>query len=510
MLFAWLRRKSRKPSTNSKIREYLHIILSIVSFIDIIIALSLSQGLVVSKFIRLIRITISIRSLREAIKRIVYVLFDSKEILLLLISYIVFSSWAGYRLFRGTPEGEAYFTSLSSSCWSLLILMTTANFPDVMLPAYKMGTIYVLFFVAYLIFGLYFLMNLLIAVFSSNYKNRVEQSINKFVNVRENYLEKKFFEYDVGNKGYLTEEECKKLIEYLLLLDSSKDIEELNLEEFVMLLDKDSDRKITLSEFYNYFDVMDVMQFERGQKKKKRKRIYKFQKSLCRIMKSPFYDLCVYLVLIANLMSLFVRDWMDQYGGSKEDVIVWIDVQVIINFMFTAELVAVFVVDGSFWKTLKKLSVRTELIYTLMNVLLLIKFKIFESYGLENRLLELIILFRALRILKMLKEVDQWRIILQTIDALLSPFYTLVLVEFLIFYLFAIVGDRLFGGKVSINSKEILQDESIPNGYIFMNFNDTLSSFITLFALMVVNNWFVIVNVYVGATRNYSYKIFFI
>lgn len=145
-----------------------------------------------------------------------------------------------------------------------------------------------------------------------------------------------------------------------------------------------------------------------------------------------------------------------------------------------------------------------------MNVLLLIKLKIFETYGLENRLLELIVLFRALRILKMLREVDQWRTILQTIDALLAPFYTLVLVQFLMFYLFSIIGDRLFGGKVSVHTKEILEDESIPDIYILMNFNDTVSSFITLFALMVVNNWFVIVNVYVGAMKSNLYKVFFI
>ena len=42
-----------------------------------------------------------------------------------------------------------------------------------------------------------------------------------------------------------------------------------------------------------------------------------------------------------------------------------------------------------------------------------------------------------------------------------------------------------------------------------MNFNDFISSFITLFALMVVNNWFVIVKMDVEAVNNQTYLRFF-
>lgn len=80
----------------------------------------------------------------------------------------------------------------------------------------------------------------------------------------------------------------------------------------------------------------------------------------------------------------------------------------------------------------------------------------------------------------------------------------------MLYYLFAIIGDRAFGGLVSEDSEQIFRDQSIPNNYVKMNFNDTLASFITLFALTVVNNWFVIVNVIVRATDNNLYKFFFI
>jgi len=63
----------------------------------------------------------------------------------------------------------------------------------------------------------------------------------------------------------------------------------------------------------------------------------------------------------------------------------------------------------------------------------------------------------------------------------------------LIFYEFAVIGSFLFGGV--INNEEPIS--SFANGgtdFTLMNFNDLFSSLVTLFALMIVNNWYVMVN----------------
>ena len=51
----------------------------------------------------------------------------------------------------------------------------------------------------------------------------------------------------------------------------------------------------------------------------------------------------------------------------------------------------------------------------------------------------------------------------------------------------------IFGGDIREDSTEIIHDSSIPDNYYLMNFNDLMSSLITLFVLIVVNNWYVIV-----------------
>jgi len=67
----------------------------------------------------------------------------------------------------------------------------------------------------------------------------------------------------------------------------------------------------------------------------------------------------------------------------------------------------------------------------------------------------------------------------------------MIAVLMIIFYFFALVGMKLFGGRILKSGKGI---SGIPSMYYVNNFNDLLSSFVTLFSIMVVNNWFVTVD----------------
>jgi len=70
---------------------------------------------------------------------------------------------------------------------------------------------------------------------------------------------------------------------------------------------------------------------------------------------------------------------------------------------------------------------------------------------------------------------------------------------FIVFYFFALFGMKNFGGTIKKDSFNQMSAEAIPSIYMANNFNDLLSSFVTLFSIMVVNNWFVTVNMFVKA-----------
>ena len=78
-----------------------------------------------------------------------------------------------------------------------------------------------------------------------------------------------------------------------------------------------------------------------------------------------------------------------------------------------------------------------------------------------------------------------------------------------IFYVFSLLGVFLFGGKIYNGNPDISKDVSIPASYIFNNFNDFPSGFMTLFELTVVNNWRVIVQMMTNVTSTY-YRWYFI
>jgi len=59
----------------------------------------------------------------------------------------------------------------------MFVLITSANFPDVMLPSYNENRLNVVFFIVYIIVGMFTLMQLLLAIFYNSYQFKTNSSI---------------------------------------------------------------------------------------------------------------------------------------------------------------------------------------------------------------------------------------------------------------------------------------------------------------------------------------------
>lgn len=117
---------------------------------------------------------------------------------------------------------------------------------------------------------------------------------------------------------------------------------------------------------------------------------------------------------------------------------------------------------------------------------------------------------RLLRVLYMLQEIFTYNIIIETMMGLIGPFTTLLGVLMTVFYIFTILGGFIFGGTVDSDLPQNLANAGVSTIYIYNNFNDFGSGMITLFELMIVNNWQVIVEMFIVATDNSAVRWFFI
>ena len=128
-------------------------------------------------------------TLRQNFFKYLVTLYDSLAMVILIMLYVIYFGWIGLKIFAGMLEGTLYMKNFSDAFYNMFVCMTTSNYPDVMLPAYQMSRWYFFFFAAYLIFGLFLLMNLLLALIYSNYMARSKEKVEKKDVIRAEFFE---------------------------------------------------------------------------------------------------------------------------------------------------------------------------------------------------------------------------------------------------------------------------------------------------------------------------------
>ena len=87
-------------------------------------------------FIRPVLFTLTIRSVKSFWRRYLIVIKGSAPMVAFILVYVFYFAWMGSRLFAGTIEGVETFSNLNDSFFYMFVLLTTSNYPDVMLPSY--------------------------------------------------------------------------------------------------------------------------------------------------------------------------------------------------------------------------------------------------------------------------------------------------------------------------------------------------------------------------------------
>lgn len=125
------------------------------------------------------------RQIRRAFRNIRRTVAGVVNVLVLLLLAIGLFALLALKLFENRKlkdiDGYPYFHEYFESYYQLYIFTTTANSPDVGIPAYDSNNWFALFFFVFLVICMYIFLSILLAVVYTNYRKHLKNEVRKSV-----------------------------------------------------------------------------------------------------------------------------------------------------------------------------------------------------------------------------------------------------------------------------------------------------------------------------------------
>ncbi|XP_062949703.1 two pore channel protein 2 isoform X7 [Cynocephalus volans] len=162
-----------------------YLVVLVISLMDWTVSLSLvcQEPLRIRRLLRPFFLLQNSSMMKKTLKCIRSSLPEMASVGLLLAIHLSLFTMFGMLLFTGEKQDDeqnrerlTYFRDLPEALTSLLVLLTTANNPDVMIPAYSRNRAYAVYFIIFII-GSLFLMNLLTAIIYSQFRGYLMKSL---------------------------------------------------------------------------------------------------------------------------------------------------------------------------------------------------------------------------------------------------------------------------------------------------------------------------------------------
>ncbi|XP_029295142.1 two pore calcium channel protein 1 isoform X2 [Cottoperca gobio] len=431
------------------------------------------------------------------------------DILLLLLFFMVIFAILGFCLFSPNTA-DPYFRTLENSLVSLFVLVTTANFPDVMMPAYSKNRWSCVFFIVYLSIELYFIMNLLLAVVFDTF-NDVEKMKFKSLLLHKRSAIDHAFQLLVSRQRPMgvTLKQFDGLMRFYRPRMSARDrfltYKAVNTSGAPML---------SLQDFYKFYEVT-------GLKWKARRSgehwfddlphtTFLIFKGINLLVKSKAFQYAMYAVVAINGVWILVETYTLNSGFSWSRFVPWsyivfltiYGVEVLLKISGLGPMAYI----SSGWNLFDF----TVTVFAFLGLIAL-------AFDMEP--FYFIVVLRPLQLLRLFKIKQRYRNVLDTMFELFPRMASLGLTLIIFYYSFAIVGMEFFADvvypnccntstvadsyrqiNVTYGNKTVLEE-----GYYYLNnFNNILSSFVTLFELTVVNNWYITMEGVTSMTTHWS------
>ncbi|XP_055080265.1 two pore channel protein 1 isoform X2 [Periophthalmus magnuspinnatus] len=431
------------------------------------------------------------------------------DILLLLLFFMVIFAILGFCLFS-TNTADPYFNTLENSLVSLFVLLTTANFPDVMMPAYAKNRWSCVFFIVYLSIELYFVMNLLLAVVFDTF-NDVEKMKFKSLLLHKRSAIDHAFQLLVSRQrpSGVSLKQFDGLMRFYRPRMSARDrfltYKALNTSGAPML---------SLQDFYKFYEVTGLKW------KARRSGEYWFDdlphttflifKGINLLVKSKAFQYVMYVVVAINGVWILVETYTLNSGFSWSRFVPWSYIVFLTIYGVEVLLKVTGLGPMAYFSSGWNLFDFSVTVFAFLGLIAL-------AFDMEP--FYFIVILRPFQLLRLFKIKQRYRNVLDTMFELFPRMASLGLTLIIFYYSFAIVGMEFFADvvypnccngstvadsyrqiNVTVGNKTVLEE-----GYYYLNnFNNILSSFVTLFELTVVNNWYITMEGITSMTSHWS------
>ncbi|XP_020702089.1 two pore calcium channel protein 1 isoform X1 [Dendrobium catenatum] len=447
----------------------------------------------IAPYIRIAFVTLSIRELRTCVVTLAGMLGMYLNVLALWLLFLLFSSWLAYVTFEDTQQGKIMFSSFGTTLYQMFVLFTTSNNPDVWIPAYKKSRWSCIFFILYVLLGVYFITNLILAVVYDSFKAQLVKQVIEMDNMRISILGKAFGLIDNFNQGFLNKEQCICLFEelnrYRSLPKTSREDFELIFDE----LDHSGDFKINLEEFTDLCNAI-ALRFQKEATPSCFENYPSFYHSpqcekLKAFVRSSTFGYIIAFVLVLNLIAVIIETTLDIENSSAQQI--WQEVEFFFGWIYIVEVALKVFTYGfrTYWMEGQN---RFDFVITWIIVIGEATTFFFSSelpFLSNGEWIRYLLIGRMLRLLRLLLNVQQYRGFVATFLTLIPSLMPYLGIIFCVLCIYCSVGVQLFGGIVNAGNAILETTDLFQDDYLLFNFNDYANGMVTLFNLLVMGNW---------------------
>ncbi|XP_056442617.1 two pore segment channel 3 [Gadus chalcogrammus] len=455
------------------------------------------------------------RSIRNALPQILTVF------LLFIFSILIFSLMA-LKLFgkRGlkTNSGKPYFTNFLEIVFDLYVLVTTANSPDIMMPAYNASSFFAVFFVIFILINTYIFMSVFLAVVYNNYKKYLKEEVRQLVRTKRHKMVRAFAILQERREG-LEEPVVSHASWNQLVRLVQADLSHAHRELLWSVADQHNQGYIGKLAFVQLADLLNIQVIAVKSRPHPLQRwspsLYLSTPSrwLCRAVQHRVFVMVYDVIILVNAVFIGL-DEEDPLIRNSEWFFLALYLLEILLKLYAMEPRA-FYSRHNFWNWFDTIIIVSALVATIINTAM-------TSVGgySSRQILDIVFTLRVLRLIRVVDSIKRFRVIINTLIKIGPTMLTFAQLIIVVYYIFAMVGMELFQGRIQFFDSDspgklscgnpALQDSSFAQlNYCKNNFNNVVSSFILLVELTVVNQWHVLSSGFTAVTHP-SARLFFI